>query len=336
MALKSHISKLMLSVPLALAFGSGVARAECNPVDFFVLNIKSVQISDDVKIAFLETATEAQYNSATDGAGISLGFGPVQGKLNFDQARASARQEASLRHWSYDRSYFENILVKAVSRDAANQYSKCLEADQSTIGLRLSIDHVTGNYVFLKGMWIGQDAGQGVGKTNPGSIFQHVKPVRVPETWLKGVTQTIVAERDPTADALISISVSGREQSIVIPRDHTEAPTSMSVISAKQIGASSGGSSDGNSDWVRPHAASACLTPQHPGGYLVMGSGNVTDMTRVGDTSRATWRVTTDTPQQICIQIDSSTPAKEHVNSISLRPIAIERYPVDAQRVTGG
>jgi hypothetical protein len=321
---------------LLLALQPVASRADCDPAQFFLQDIKSVQITDEMKIAFLQSASSSQYKSATDDAGVSLAFGPVAGKLNYDQARESARQEASLRHWSYDRSYYGNMLIKAVSPEAARQYSACLDHDQSTIGLRLSLDHVVGPYAYVHAMWIGQDGGQGTGRLDPDPVYQHVTKIRTPEVWLKGVGQTFVVERDPSSDGLIALGVAGVENSIVIPRDRVETPMRTATVVAKPIGVSSGGSSDGNSEWVRPHSAAACMTPQHLGGYLVVGSGNVTDMTRTGDASRAYWHVVTDTPQQVCIQIDSSTAAKEHTNSIKVTPIATERYPLDAERTAGG
>jgi hypothetical protein len=109
---------------------------------------------------------------------------------------------------------------------------------------------------------------------------------------------------------------------VVIPKPKKEVQ--VAIVGPKLIRAASGGTSDGHSPFCQPHSNTDCVTPQH-GGKLIVGSGGLTNMAR-NSPVRGLYRVTTDTPEQICVEVSSSTAACETEIFIQGNPSAVEQY----------
>jgi hypothetical protein len=109
------------------------------------------------------------------------------------------------------------------------------------------------------------------------------------------------------------------------PEQTTDTPkvSRSATINSKITRVTSGGTSDGHSPACQGHSATACVTPQR-GGRLVPGTGSVANEVRVG---RAGWTVTTDTPEQICIQFWAATGACETEVSVQGQVTAVEEFP---------
>ncbi|MGZ2431464.1 hypothetical protein [Rhizobium redzepovicii] len=112
------------------------------------------------------------------------------------------------------------------------------------------------------------------------------------------------------------------------------------IIGSKELRASSGGNASSNTS-----RASECLTPQH-GGSLVLGSGNVTEVSASGDvlydgkplpgrvpeagdpSSRYNvgWWVRENSKQRICVEIFARTSATERNVFYNAKAVATESY----------
>ena len=103
----------------------------------------------------------------------------------------------------------------------------------------------------------------------------------------------------PGADPVITL--------IVVPKPRTQKQV---VVKASKISRiTSGGTSDGHSPFCQPRTVRGCVEPQN-GGELIKGSGGVADLVQNNPT-RTSYKVTVDTPQQICIDFTASTGACE-------------------------
>jgi hypothetical protein len=109
---------------------------------------------------------------------------------------------------------------------------------------------------------------------------------------------------------------------IVIPKPKTKRQ--IPIQDKKLVRISSGGTSDGHSPFCQTRSASGCVTPQH-GGKLVVDSGGLAEMVR-NLPARATYKVTTNTPEQICVELTASTAACETEIYIQGYPSAVEAY----------
>jgi hypothetical protein len=70
---------------------SGDAYAACSPTDFLVADIEHMVLSDQVKIAFLNTATKEQYDKASKAIGGTLAFGPAKAIIDLGEAKVLKR-----------------------------------------------------------------------------------------------------------------------------------------------------------------------------------------------------------------------------------------------------
>ena len=327
----SVIFRTILALLLGTAVASGSASraaADCNPIDFMVRDVNNLRISDRVLIAFLLSATKEQYDSASNAFGSGLAFGLISGKLNFDQARTSAMKEAALTKFDYQRDYYLNYLSQQLPPTAAKMHFDCLTLDKTTPGLRIWFGRKEGDYVFLNAFWVGDDPRQAVGKLVGAPVVRDAELVeKLPDEWIRGGEPVqIVLKKSSTADAYIGLNVDGKRKSFVVVRD--VAPVAMAtqvVIGARKMSARS----NNQTSTICPAGTDRdCVMPQKPGGYLVVGSGDVTDFQR-SDSTTVNWQVVTDKPEQICIEITARTGACEVTQTGSGRATAVERYPVN-------
>lgn len=96
------------------------------------------------------------------------------------------------------------------------------------------------------------------------------------------------------------------------------------IVSKKLLKITSGGTSDGHSPFCQTRTNQDCIIPQH-GGKLDVGTGNLESLSFNGG-PRSTFRVTVDTPDQICFQVTASTGACETEIYIQGYPSAFENY----------
>jgi hypothetical protein len=131
----------------------------------------------------------------------------------------------------------------------------------------------------------------------------------------------------PGAEPVITLTVVGIPPPKIVPEktpESTPIPKTLryAVVSPKLSRITSGGTSDGRSPFCQRRSVQDCVTPQK-GGHLVLGSGNLTNQAQNG---RAGWTVTTNTPEQICIELWAATQACETEVSIQGQVSAVEEY----------
>src|SRR5712671_2451956 len=69
-----------------------LAHADCNPRDFMVQDITSLQQSGDTELAFVLTSTQSEYDNAKKGFGGSGAYGLFSSSLSWGDAKERARQ----------------------------------------------------------------------------------------------------------------------------------------------------------------------------------------------------------------------------------------------------
>lgn len=305
------------------------AIAQCDPVKFLAADITNITLTDELKTAFLQVANKEQYDQASQGGKTSFGYGPYSGSLDYDQAKASARKEAELRQYKYDRQFYVRYLTQRLSPVGAESYSKCLEQDRNSPGLRLWFSRMEGSFYFIKGFWVGRDTEQGVGSLNGDPIAKGFEIIQLPSEWTKGQTYEILAQKSSDVDGVISIKVGKEQAAFVAVRDIPPVQMATSrVESAKLVDIASGGTHDRKSPWVLPQRDKSCVYPSKPGRALLLGSGNVADYKETAAPNTVRWEITTNTPEEFCITFHSSTGDKKVRNTISGRAAAFERYVV--------
>ena len=111
---------------------------------------------------------------------------------------------------------------------------------------------------------------------------------------------------------------------IVLPKP--KAQKRILIKASKITRITSGGTSDGHSPYCQPRSARGCIEPQN-GGKLVKGSGGVADLVQ-NNTTRTSYKVVVDTPNEICIDFSASTGACETEIYIQGTVTAVEEYEV--------
>jgi hypothetical protein len=307
---------------LSTAFG-GEAVAQCDPVQLIAQDIRNAVITNDMKIALALTMSKEQYDSALQGAEGAFSFGPFSGSGTYEQARQSAIKEAQSSKFLRDRSYYSSFIAQRLPPVAAQKYSQCLEQDKTTPGLRIWVDGRHGDYFTLKAMWVGD----GIGRTKGIPIADNVTVVQNPTEWLSGkVQQLIVKKKDSDSDSIFGLTVNGQTATVTLLGEPPIVQMIEQIVTgSRKMVARSGGTSDSRSPFCQRHSVQDCLTPQKPGGFFVVGSGNLTEVRQTG---RVGFGVTKDTPEHICVEIWAATDACEIEVSIEGRATAIERFPM--------
>src|SRR5579863_5133938 len=122
---KSIIAHLLMTTALFLVANSTGAKADCNPKDFMVQDVTSIQQSGDTELAFVLTATKSEYDSAKQNFAGSGAYGLFSGALSYDQARDKALQISQATKFDYKNSYASNYLSQTLNGKALDLYVQC-------------------------------------------------------------------------------------------------------------------------------------------------------------------------------------------------------------------
>jgi hypothetical protein len=316
--LQSKLSSIILGV---CAFGCGEASAACDPIDFLVRDFQHVIVSDQLRTAFFLSATKDQFTAASRSSGGSLSYVPLPTDLAYEQAKQSAEKDAQLANFSYNRQNYSDFLAQQMSPLAADAYSSCIQSDSQPPTLQIWYSQRSGDYIFLKALWVGNDPAQAVAKTES-KHFVGLDEIQLPTDWSKGQPQQIVVKRNSSQDGLLSLRVGGLERTFIVLKDPQTTQLATSIVSGPTVRITSGGTSDGHSPFCQRRSVTSCVTPQK-GGYLVPGSGIPSEVVKLGRVGTAVVR---DAPEQICLEFWASTGACETEVSIQGRTTAVERY----------
>jgi hypothetical protein len=138
------------------------------------------------------------------------------------------------------------------------------------------------------------------------------------------ISSNTIAFKDPKGSYAIPADPEPVLTLIVIPKPRLKKQELVRAPKATRI--TSGGTSDGHSPFCQPRSATGCVEPQH-GGNLVLGSGGVADLLQNSPT-RASYKIVTNTPQQICVEFFASTGACETEIYIQGTVTAVEEFEV--------
>ena len=203
-------------------------------------------------------------------------------------------------------------------------YSACLEMDKSTPGLRIWLSKRQGDFFTLRAFWVGGTEGQGEGRVVGEPKVKNVEIIELPTVWPRGTPQSIVISKTSNNDAYFSLNVDGKQQTYIILHDPPPAlPVASHVISGQKIEVENE-HSEGTCKGVKKQG---CVTPQTPGGFLVPGSGVLTDFSMARpDEYKQTVEV--NRPEQICISLLVTTSDCPKTNRGEGVVSAIERYRI--------
>jgi hypothetical protein len=108
---------------LVLGASCSGAKADCNPKDFMVQDVTSIQQSGATELAFVLTATQSDYENAKKNIAGSGAYGLFSGALNYGEAQEKARQIAQSTKFDFKSSYASNYLSQSLSGRA--QHVRC-------------------------------------------------------------------------------------------------------------------------------------------------------------------------------------------------------------------
>jgi hypothetical protein len=309
-----------------LVYGSIQSEAQCFPQDFMIKDLEQTVINEQLSIAFLQTASRQQYEEG-DRSGSTWGsyLGSTAGGVKYDDAKKLAQRAAESTKFSYDHSFYLNYLSMHLSPISAKMYSDCLERDKQTPGFRMWIARREGNYFTLKAFWVGGDEKTAVGKLDKPPTKDNVTVVDLPIEWVRAKTQEIVLSKAPDVDGYFSLSVGGQPPtSLVLLHDTPPIRMASHEVLGNQIRA------DTRHDSSRscgPGSAQGCVTPSKKGGFLVPGTGQLTQFKVRNPSGGVDITVYENSSERICIRLTVNTGACEAGNSGEGYVSAVERYP---------
>ena len=83
---------------LTLTIGGSAAVAEdCDPARFIAQDIEHYVITDEMRIAFLQTAKQEQYEEADKHGATAFNYGVIGGNLSYGEAHTAAQKDAGTR-----------------------------------------------------------------------------------------------------------------------------------------------------------------------------------------------------------------------------------------------
>lgn len=125
--------KYAITFPMALAmftWAAGAQAENCDPREFMIQNITSIQQSGETELAFVLTSNRQEFERVKKSGGLAGSYGLISGSANYDEAKQKAEQIAQSIKFDYRQSYASSIFLQAISPIAANAYSECLNKNR--------------------------------------------------------------------------------------------------------------------------------------------------------------------------------------------------------------
>jgi hypothetical protein len=324
MVMRSFAS--ILAALLVFCSFASAARADCNPKDFMVQDVMSIQQSGDTELAFVLTASQSEYETAKKSMAGSGTYGLFSAALNYNQARDRAFQISQATKFDYKNSYASNYLSQTLNGKALDLYVQCLEKDKEKPGLALWFQSRDGDYFTFRAFWVGNDAGQGTAQYDAAPFVDGGAIISKPVSWIKAKTEDIVVKRTGNNDFYLRLSVGGQTKAKAIVKDPPVVVWNKQVItSTKALYAAPADRNPGCGFGT----ASDTIYPVHPGGYFVAGTRTTNHSTTSGDKYGETFTV--DRPDQISVTITQSTGACEMHQEAKGQLQAVETFPVPGE-----
>jgi hypothetical protein len=128
-----------------------------------------------------------------------------------------------------------------------------------------------------------------------------------------------------TTIALASILARPDRQTAVVSIPNPTVSQPLELREVVVYGTTARASSGGGGGCGRSRAVKSCARPEH-GGQLVPGSGQAVDIKTAEDQGRASWKVTDDSYNEICIEFVVLVGVCEGFAMIEGRASALEKY----------
>lgn len=321
------LTKSFLVIIAALGAACFAARADCDPREFMIKEVKDIQKSGETELAFVLTATEEEFNRAKKDAAGSGTYGLISGSASYAESKEKARRIAQSTKFDYKSSYAESYFSQSLSPAAINAYVACLQSDRERPGLTMWLQGRQGEYLTFKAFWVGADVTQPSAKYDAAPIIDGGTIVAKPDGWIKAKAEEIVVKRNGNNDVFLSLRVGGQSRSQVIVKDppaviwNNKPVTSDKLIRAVATGPNPGCTAGQVTD---------CIFPARPGGSFVERSGAMTERS-TSDPGRYSEEFYVDTPDKICVRMTQSQGACEKDETAQGRLTAIERFPQSAE-----
>lgn len=314
------------AVCLLAAANCTQANADCNVKDYLVQDVTSIQQSGATEIAFVLTATQAEFENAKKNAAGSGSYGLISGALSYGEAQEKARQIAQSTKFDYKSSYASNYLNQSVSGKAQDSYIQCLEKDKERPGLALWLQSRDGDYFTFRAFWVGSDTNVPAAKYDAEPIVDGGTIIGKPDAWLKAKTEEIVIKRTTNTDFYLNLKVGGQSRTKIIVKDPPAVVwVKQQVVSKKVMTAASHGPNPGCS----AGSDSDTINPLHAGGTFVANTRTTNHST--SDPTRYSEIFSVDRPDQVSATITQNTGACEVTQSARGQLQAIETFPQAAE-----
>ncbi|MBY5439328.1 hypothetical protein [Rhizobium leguminosarum] len=312
-----------MAIMIGMLGGSLRAFADCDPRFYLLQDITKSSYSAEMELAFVLTSTEEEFNKVKQSGGMAGGYGLITGSANYDEAREKARKVATATKFDQRESYAGTYFKQNLSSAAVDALKTCLNNDKQSPGLRVWLDRREGDFLFFGAFWVGTDTAQGVGEYDNEPTIAGGTIASKPSAWVKAQNEQILVQREPNKDLLLSLSVGGKSQGIVVVKDPPVARWDESpVVSARLMAATSFGPNPG----CKAGIAEDCIYPTKPGGMLEVGSQFIVDHTST-DEVRFSKTFTDLTPERMCVKITQSTGGCEWQEVGKGRLSAREKFP---------
>jgi len=84
--MSNWVQRILAAVLVGGLLGSSAAKADCNPRDFFVQDVTSIQQSTDTELAFVLNSTQSEYDTAKKNMSGSGAYGLFSAALSWGEA----------------------------------------------------------------------------------------------------------------------------------------------------------------------------------------------------------------------------------------------------------
>ncbi|GLH78323.1 hypothetical protein SSBR45G_32320 [Bradyrhizobium sp. SSBR45G] len=320
------MSKVSAAFVTLICLGMSIveSQAECSPAFYMAKYVQSLQASNYVQFSFILAATLTEFDLAKKSlAGQSQG-GIISESQSFDEAKSKATRVFGALKLNVGAAQAAKVIAQQLVGPALQDYVKCITIDEPKPGVTLWQIDRDGDVVTLGAYWLGTNRDE-VGRLEGETVLRNFEWLGKPPTnWKSGaIEKLLLVAKSPEERSFISIGVNGSSAEfstfgklpdVVLLTKEIVGPT----LSARSFRASGTVCGAGSS--------TACVYPTEPGGYLVKGTGRLTDYSAIIG-NNAGFSLQVDTLDQACVTLTVSTGACEAANAGQGKISVLERYP---------
>jgi hypothetical protein len=302
-----------------LACLSTMARAECPPEKFLLMEDQSFWQDDRLRLAFVMTMNKEQFEQAKGrfkgGVAFPIEGVPIEGYSDFEAAKAAGRREAQARGFTLDTSQSSVLLTHRVSQTGLAGYLACLDAER--VALQLRVGQVNGSLVTVLVKFKTDDRNWRVARPTLDN-FSLVSTL--PTELRPNRDYSFTFKRGSDKEGLIELKVGEQSNQLTFPPVPKLTPVEYRGYVTDAVAATGSG---GNNAAIRAFD-SKCESP--PSGWKFVPASAVVQTFETTDYTGSS--ITAAREEQICWQVFADTPCKECPKIIKGRVAAIITRPV--------